>query len=76
VHANKSWSEVAAKNFYKAMDLKGFEFKKNEKERMKSNYFITELQERAKILENGGEARNNMITFEDKKDFFTILNSF
>lgn len=43
---------------------------------MKGTFFISELQERNKILENGGEYKNMMITFEDKKDFFTILNSF
>lgn len=43
---------------------------------MKSTFFVSELQERNKILENGGEYKNMMITFEDKKDFFTILNSF
>ena len=41
VHAIKSWSEVANKNFFKALDLKGFEFKKNEKEKMKSTFFLT-----------------------------------
>jgi len=41
IHAIKNWSEVAIKNFYKALDLKGFEFKKNEKERMKNSFFIT-----------------------------------
>jgi histone deacetylase complex regulatory component SIN3 len=50
IHANKSWNEVALKNFYKALDLKGFEYKKNEKERMKGTYFITELAERTKML--------------------------
>ena len=44
VHAIKNWSEVANKNFFKALDLKGFEFKKNEKEKMKATFFITELQ--------------------------------
>jgi histone deacetylase complex regulatory component SIN3 len=29
VHANKNWNEVATKNFFKALDLKGFEYKKN-----------------------------------------------
>lgn len=29
IHAIKNWSEVAMKNFFKALDLKGFEFKKN-----------------------------------------------
>ena len=29
IHAIKNWSEVANKNFFKALDLKGFEFKKN-----------------------------------------------
>jgi histone deacetylase complex regulatory component SIN3 len=24
IHANKCWSEVAVKNFFKALDLKGF----------------------------------------------------
>jgi hypothetical protein len=76
VHANKSWSEVAAKNFYKAMDLKGFEFKKNEKEKMKAASFVAELQERNRLLENGGEPKNAALTFEDRKEFFTVLNSF
>jgi histone deacetylase complex regulatory component SIN3 len=31
IHAIKNWSEVANKNFFKALDVKGFEFKKNEK---------------------------------------------
>lgn len=43
IHAIRAWYEVAYKNFSKALDLKGFEFKKNEKEKMKSTYFITEL---------------------------------
>ncbi len=43
---------------------------------MKGTFFISELQERSKILENGGECKNMMITFEDKKEFFTVLNSF
>jgi histone deacetylase complex regulatory component SIN3 len=43
IHAIKAWNDVAVKNFYKALDLKGFEFKKNEKERMKNQYFLAEL---------------------------------
>lgn len=27
--AIKNWNEIGTKNFYKALDLKGFEFKKN-----------------------------------------------
>ena len=40
MHAFKTWSEVAAKNFYKALDLKSFQFKKNEKQKMKAQFFI------------------------------------
>ena len=29
IHALKAWEDVAHKNFNKALDLKGFEFKKN-----------------------------------------------
>lgn len=29
VHAIKAWNEIANKNYFKALDLKGFEFKKN-----------------------------------------------
>ena len=54
VHAIKNWSEVANKNFFKALDLKGFEFKKNEKDKMKATFFISELQERHKLMEMGG----------------------
>lgn len=54
---------MAVKNFFKALDLKGFEFKKNEKERMKSTFFISELQERNKLMEKGGECKNMMIAF-------------
>ena len=54
VHAIKNWSEVANKNFFKALDLKGFEFKKNEKEKMKATFFIQELQDRGKLMEMGG----------------------
>lgn len=41
IHAIRAWYEVALKNFSKALDLKGFEFKKNEKEKMKSTYFVS-----------------------------------
>ena len=61
IHAIRTWYEVASKNFSKALDLKGFEFKKNEKEKMKSTYFITELHERANNLQNGGEAKLNLM---------------
>jgi histone deacetylase complex regulatory component SIN3 len=54
VHAIKNWSEVANKNFFKALDLKGFEFKKNEKEKMKAAFFLSELQDRHKLMDNGG----------------------
>lgn len=77
IHAIRAWYEVALKNFSKALDLKGFEFKKNEKEKMKSTYFMTELHERASSLLNGGEAKGYLaIPFEDRKNFFEILNSF
>jgi hypothetical protein len=42
---------------------------------MRGNFFISELQERSKVLENGGENKNT-ISFEDKKEFFIVLNSF
>ena len=45
---------MANKNFFKALDLKGFEFKKNEKEKMKASFFISELQERQKLMETDG----------------------
>ena len=54
VHAIKNWSQVANKNFFKALDLKGFQFKKNEKEKMKATFFLSELQERHKLMEMGG----------------------
>ncbi len=41
IHAMKSWNETAVKNFHKALDLKGFEFKKNEKDKMKNTFFMT-----------------------------------
>lgn len=43
---------------------------------MKNQYFITELNERNKILGNGGDVKATTLSFEDKKDFFSILNSF
>ena len=46
IHANKAWFEVAHKNFFKALDLKGFQFKKNEKDKIKSSSFVTELHEK------------------------------
>jgi histone deacetylase complex regulatory component SIN3 len=68
IHALKAWEDVANKNFNKALDLKGFEFKKNEKEKMKNTYFISELNERHAILLNGGIAKTaSIIPFEDKK---------
>ena len=74
IHAIKAWNEVAAKNYFKALDL-GFEFKKNEKDHMKANFFLAELQERVRTLDNGGENKT-LLSFEDKKDFFGIFNSF
>lgn len=54
---------MATKNYSKALDLKGFEFKKNEKEKMKGASFIQELNERAKLLENGGGFKLTLIPF-------------
>lgn len=76
IHAIKNWSEIATKNFYKALDLKGFEFKKNEKDKMRNQYLIHELSERLKILTHGGDIKSNCLSLEEKKNFFTILNSF
>jgi histone deacetylase complex regulatory component SIN3 len=63
IHAIKAWNEIANKNYFKALDLKGFEFKKNEKLKMKNQYFINELNERNKILANGGEIKSVTLSF-------------
>lgn len=72
----KSWNETAVKNFHKALDLKGFEFKKNEKDKMKNTFFMTQINDRNKILNNGGEMKPTSLNFEEKREFFSILNSF
>lgn len=76
IHAMKSWNETAVKNFHKALDLKGFEFKKNEKDKMKNTFFMTQINDRNKILNNGGEMKPTSLNFEEKREFFSILNSF
>lgn len=44
---------------------------------MKNTYFVTELHERANSLMNGGEAKLHLlIPFDERKEFFEILNSF
>lgn len=43
---------------------------------MRNGYLMTELNDRNKILANGGENKPTTLNFEEKKDFFSILNSF
>lgn len=43
---------------------------------MRNQYLIHELGERLKILVQGGEIKPSCLSVEEKKDFFTILNSF
>ena len=40
IHGYKNWNEVASKNWNKSLDFKGFAFKKNEKDKMRSNIFL------------------------------------
>lgn len=57
IHGLKNWNEVAVKNWSKSQDFKGFAFKKNEKDKMKPNIFINELNIRLKYLECKGELK-------------------
>lgn len=43
---------------------------------MKSNIFLNELNLRLRYLECRGEIKNQDTPFEDKKEFFSIFNSF
>ena len=43
IHALKNWTDVANKNFAKSLDLKSYEFKKGEKEKLRGPAFIQEL---------------------------------
>lgn len=48
---------MAQKNWQKSQDFKGFAFKKSEKDKMKSNIFLNELNIRLKYLECKGELK-------------------
>ncbi len=76
IYALKSWEDIAEKHSTKALDLKGFEFKKNEKERMKDKAFIQELVDRSKKLEEGSINKAQITCFDEERNFFEILNSF
>jgi histone deacetylase complex regulatory component SIN3 len=43
VHGLRAWHEVADKNYYKSLDRKCFELKKNEREYIKQAHFDAEL---------------------------------
>ena len=52
VHGCKNWNEIAVKNWSKSLDFKGFAFKKNERDRMRPNVLLQELNVRYKYLQS------------------------
>jgi histone deacetylase complex regulatory component SIN3 len=54
IHGLRTWTEVANKNFQKALDFKGHEFKRTEKMKMKAAVFLDELKVRINYLNSRG----------------------
>ena len=50
VHAFKLWMEVADKNFVKSLDRKCSEFKRNERDNTKHQFFEMEVDEKLRLL--------------------------
>jgi len=67
IHGLRTWTEVANKNFHKALDFKGHEFKRTEKLKMKAGVFLDELKIRTNYLKSKGENKSYDTPFEDKK---------
>jgi histone deacetylase complex regulatory component SIN3 len=67
IHGLRTWTEVANKNFQKALDFKGHEFKRTEKVKMKSGVFLEELKLRINYLNSRGENKSYDTPFEDRK---------
>lgn len=40
IHGLRNWTDTANKNFHKALDFKGHEFKRTEKLKMKAGVFL------------------------------------
>lgn len=54
IHGLRNWTEIANKNFHKALDFKGHEFKRTEKLKMKAGVFLDELKVRINYLKSKG----------------------
>ncbi|OBZ68377.1 Paired amphipathic helix protein pst1 [Grifola frondosa] len=57
---NRTWREVDAKNFYKALDHQGITFKQNDKKNITAKHFVQDIEavkaEQAKAREANGES--------------------
>ena len=67
IHGIKNWNEIAVKNWSKSLDFKGFAFKKNERDKMRPNVFMQELNARYKYLQSKCHSENVEAPFEDRK---------
>lgn len=72
VHGIKAWLEVAEKNFVKSLDRKCSEFKRNERDNTKAQFFEGEVEEKLRLLRK--KERPNI--FQESVSVFRILNSF
>lgn len=55
IHGLRTWYDVANKNWKKSLDLKGHEFKRIEKMKMKAGVFLDELKIRVDHLKSKGQ---------------------
>lgn len=55
IHGLRTWNDVANKNWKKSLDLKGHEFKRIEKMKMKAGVFLDELKIRVDHLKSRGQ---------------------
>lgn len=67
IHGLKNWNEIATKNTLKSLDIKGHEFKRTQKIRMKPNIFLEELKFKVNYLEKRGACRSFETPFQEKK---------
>lgn len=67
IHGLRTWQDVANKNWKKSLDLKGHEFKRIEKLKMKAGVFLDELKTRVNYLKSRGENGSFDTPFEEKK---------
>lgn len=66
---NRVWREQDAKNFYKALDHQGVQFKQNDKKTIASKYLLNELEMRRRAQTAVRQAQLNTAAYRSRPQF-------